>query len=320
MRRLLALLAVLLLLASACGDDGDGDGDGAGTTAGDDAVATTDIAAVDVQGEFGEPPIVTFPHPFAVEQTVTEVIVEGDGDAVTAGASVGFHYVALNGRDGEVFFSSYESDPVRITADPASTVRGVVTALLAGKVGSRVVAAIAPADGFGDAASDAGVTAEDTVVFVVDILDVRHPLTRAEGTPVAPVAGLPTVTLGDDGQPTIAIPDGEPPADLVVQPLIEGTGAVVESGQTISAHYTGIVWATNTQFDSSWDRGAPADFPIGVGGVIDGWDTGLVGQKIGSQVLLVIPPDQGYGSAGNAGAGISGTDTLVFVVDILDAY
>jgi peptidylprolyl isomerase len=85
-------------------------------------------------------------------------------------------------------------------------------------------------------------------------------------------------------------------------------------------HYTGVIWGSGKQFDSSWDRRTPADFTIGTGNVIPGWDTGLVGQTVGSQVLLVVPPDQGYGSNGNSQAGIAGTDTLVFVVDILDAY
>ncbi len=104
------------------------------------------------------------------------------------------------------------------------------------------------------------------------------------------------------------------------QVLIKGTGPVVAAGQTITVHYTGVIWASGKQFDSSWDRGQPIDFQIGVGKVIAGWDEGLVGQTVGSQVLLVIPPDKGYGSAGQSSAGISGTDTLVFVVDILDAY
>ena len=125
--------------------------------------------------------------------------------------------------------------------------------------------------------------------------------------------------LGEDGSTTITVPEGEPPTELVVQPLIEGDGPEVEAGQTIVAHYTGIIWDSGEQFDSSWDRGEPASFPIGVGGVIAGWDEGLVGQPIGSQVLLVIPPEQGYGEAGNPDAGIEGTDTLVFVVDILGA-
>ena len=82
--------------------------------------------------------------------------------------------------------------------------------------------------------------------------------------------------------------------------------------------YTGIIWATGAQFDSSWG-GDPIDFPIGTGQVIPGFDEGLIGQTVGSRVVLVIPPDKGYGTAGNSQAGISGTDTLVFVVDILAA-
>jgi len=102
-----------------------------------------------------------------------------------------------------------------------------------------------------------------------------------------------------------------------VQPLIKGTGPVVQSGQTISAQYTGVVWDTGKQFDSSWDRGQPTPFVIGKGQVIAGWDEGLVGQTVGSQVLLIVPPDKGYGASGQSSAGIKGTDTLVFVVDIL---
>lgn len=137
---------------------------------------------------------------------------------------------------------------------------------------------------------------------------------------MSPAAGLPTVDLDADGKPTITIPDRDPSSTLVVQPLVKGTGAVVTAGQTVTVHYTGVVYASNKQFDSSWDGGTPVDFAIGAGQVIAGWDEGLVGQTVGSQLLLVIPPDKGYGEAGQPDAGISGTDTLVFVVDILGAF
>jgi peptidylprolyl isomerase len=136
---------------------------------------------------------------------------------------------------------------------------------------------------------------------------------------VAAVEGLPTVKLAMAGKPTITVPSSTAPDTLVVQPLITGTGPVVTAGQTISVHYTGVIWDSGKKFDSSWDRGAPVDFLIGEGQVIAGWDEGLVGQTVGSQVLLVIPPDKGYGEQGQPDAGISGTDALVFVVDILDA-
>ncbi|MCL2464331.1 MAG: FKBP-type peptidyl-prolyl cis-trans isomerase, partial [Micrococcales bacterium] len=103
----------------------------------------------------------------------------------------------------------------------------------------------------------------------------------------------------------------------VVQPRIQGTGPAVKSGQTIVVNYTGWLW-DGTQFDSSWDRQATmAVQDIGQAQLIDGWNQGLVGQDVGSQVLLVIPPSLGYGST--AQGSIPANSTLVFVVDILAA-
>jgi peptidylprolyl isomerase len=131
---------------------------------------------------------------------------------------------------------------------------------------------------------------------------------------------LPKVTAEPGKKPTIAIPSGgTAPSDLVVKTLIDGTGPAVAKGKTLAAQYVGVIWASGKEFDASWDRAAAA-FPIGVGKVIPGWDEALVGKKIGSRVLLSIPPAKGYGAAGNSRAGISGTDTLVFVVDLLGAY
>jgi peptidylprolyl isomerase len=101
--------------------------------------------------------------------------------------------------------------------------------------------------------------------------------------------------------------------------LIKGTGAAVKKGQSIAVQYTGVLWRTGQVFDSSWARQMPFSTPIGQNKIIKGWDTGLVGQTVGSRVLLVIPPADGYGSAGASAAGIKATDTLVFVVDILAA-
>jgi peptidylprolyl isomerase len=319
MRRFAATLVVIVVLLAACGSDDSSDG--ANDTGDGTDTASSSLDAVTVEGAVGEVPIVTVPHPFSVEETASKVLVEGGGDELTAGATVGFHYAAVNGRDGELFDSSYAKGPVSGVLDETQILPGLVKGLVGKTVGSRVLIAMPPADAFGSqGAEEVGVQADDTLLFVVDVRELRHPLARAEGAPVAPVEGLPQVTLEDDGRPNVAIPGTDPPTELVAQLLIEGNGAAVEAGQTITVHYTGIVWATSTQFDSSWDRASPATFPIGSGSVIKGWDAGLVGQKVGSQVLLVVPPDQGYGSEGNPSAGITGTDTLVFVVDILDSY
>lgn len=127
-----------------------------------------------------------------------------------------------------------------------------------------------------------------------------------------------TVT-GDFGdKPVLTFASANPPQDLVVEVLEEGTGPIVEAGETIVCNYLGQVWDGGV-FDNSYDRGAPLDFPIGVGMVIAGWDQGLVGQRVGSRVLLSIPAPLGYGDQGVPQAGIKGGDTLVFVTDILEA-
>ncbi|MCI5826240.1 MAG: FKBP-type peptidyl-prolyl cis-trans isomerase [Arcanobacterium sp.] len=134
---------------------------------------------------------------------------------------------------------------------------------------------------------------------------------------MAEETNLPEIK-GDFGQtPELVFSEGaEPPRGLRVAVLHEGNGPVVMAGQEVEVNYHGQIW--NGQiFDSSYYRGQPARFPIGVGMVIQGWDQALVGKTVGSRVLMSVPPVKGYGADGNPRAGISGTDTLVFVVDIL---
>lgn len=124
--------------------------------------------------------------------------------------------------------------------------------------------------------------------------------------------------VGDFGEkPKITHGDGDPSKKLETKVLKDGTGTVVQAGDVITADYQGQIWRNNDVFDNSYDRGAPARFPIGTGGVIQGWDDGLVGKKLGSRVVLSIPSDKGYQKDGNPQAGIKGTDTLVFVVDLV---
>lgn len=125
-----------------------------------------------------------------------------------------------------------------------------------------------------------------------------------------------TVT-GDFGtKPTLAFDGAAASPELQVEVLHEGDGPVVQSGNVVSCDYLGQIWNGNI-FDNSYDRGQPLTFQVGVGMVIEGWDEGLIGQRVGSRVLLSIPPDLGYGPAGVPQAGIGGEDTLVFVTDIV---
>jgi peptidylprolyl isomerase len=287
--------------------------------------ATTPLTKVTVNGSGDQKPMLKFAKPFAATATAHRVVAAGSGDQLAKGAKITFDYVVVDGRTGTELGTSFGASPVAAVLDNKQTAKGLVKSLVGSAVGSRVLIAVAPSEGLAANAKGNGaknVKKNDTLLFVVDVKSVRTPLSRATGDAVTPADGLPTIALdATTGKPSITVPSSAPPpSQLVVQPLIKGAGATVAGGQSITVHYTGVIWASGQQFDSSWDRRAPADFTIGAGMVIPGWDAGLVGQTVGSQVLLVVPPDQGYGTNGQAQAGIAGTDTLVFVVDILDAY
>ena len=147
---------------------------------------------------------------------------------------------------------------------------------------------------------------------------------EADGSasPTSPTGGGDVdITVSEDTTtaPEITLPGGDPPTDLVSEVIVAGGGETVAAGDLVLADYTGVLWDDGEEFDSSWSRGEPAAFGIGVGAVIAGWDSGLVGKTVGDRVLLVIPPELGYGEEGTPG-GIPGNATLVFVVDIREAF
>jgi peptidylprolyl isomerase len=117
-------------------------------------------------------------------------------------------------------------------------------------------------------------------------------------------------------KPEVTIPEGEPPTDLTIEDLTEGDGDTARAGHDVSVHYVGVAWSTGQQFDSSWDRNDTFEFSLGAGQVIQGWDQGVAGMKLGGRRRITIPPHLGYGARG-AGGVIKGGETLVFVVDLL---
>ena len=121
-------------------------------------------------------------------------------------------------------------------------------------------------------------------------------------------------------KPKVTVPEGEPPAGLEIKDLKEGDGATAKPGDTISVHYVGVSYSNGKQFDASWDppASAPFSFTLGAGEVIPGWDQGVAGMKVGGRRQLIIPPQLGYGEAG-APPDIAPNETLIFVVDLLDA-
>lgn len=119
-------------------------------------------------------------------------------------------------------------------------------------------------------------------------------------------------------RPEIDFPEGPAPADLVIHDEIVGDGVEAAPGMTVSAHYVGVAFSTGEEFDASWNRGAPLDFRLGVGQVIVGWDRGISGMRVGGRRRLTIPPHLAYGDRG-AGRAIAPGETLIFVVDLVDA-
>jgi peptidylprolyl isomerase len=127
------------------------------------------------------------------------------------------------------------------------------------------------------------------------------------------LSSIPEVTNnGADAEPTIAKPTGEPPTELVIQDLVEGDGAEAVATSTVTVNYTGLSWSTGETFDSSWLRGEPATFPLA--NLIQGWQEGIPGMKVGGRRLLVIPPELAYGPSG--GGSIGPNETLVFVIEL----
>jgi len=119
-------------------------------------------------------------------------------------------------------------------------------------------------------------------------------------------------------KPHVYVPPGEaPPSELLLEDLEEGEGPEAASGGTVEVHYVGVAWSTRQQFDASWDRGDTFSFQLGVGQVIKGWDQGVAGMRVGGRRRLTIPPGLAYGKAG-AGGAIGPSETLVFVVDLVD--
>jgi peptidylprolyl isomerase len=120
-----------------------------------------------------------------------------------------------------------------------------------------------------------------------------------------------------DTKPTVTIPEGAPPTDLVIEDIEVGDGTEAVAGANVTVHYVGVAWSDQQQFDASWDRDDLFEFPLGRGYVIAGWDQGVQGMRVGGRRRITIPPHLGYGAAG-AGGVIKGGETLVFVVDLVN--
>jgi peptidylprolyl isomerase len=311
MRRIGAALLLPLAIALALA--------GCGSSAPPPASANATVTAT---GSFGAAPTVKIPAEKASSNLYIKTEVHGTGPALGKSDSFLSNYSVYiwSGTTHKLALSTYTATP-QVLAN--TLLPGLTKALDGQKMGSRILVVLPPKYGYGSAGnSQVGVTGTDTLVFVVDMIKIYPSTDSATGASVSDGGGsLPTVTAAAGKAPTVKIPTTTPPGSLVVKTLIKGSGPPVSKGQYVVTQYVGLNWRTRAVFDSSWSRGSPLGFEIDAtpAQIIPGWDVGLVGVPVGSRVMLVIPPKDGYGSAGASTAGIKGTDTLVFVVDVLDA-
>ncbi|HET9872564.1 MAG TPA: FKBP-type peptidyl-prolyl cis-trans isomerase [Propionibacteriaceae bacterium] len=275
--------------------------------------ASTNLDAITVTGDYGKAPKVTVKTPWAVDKTRTKVLKPSNGAVVQAGQTVEVNYHGVNARTGKMFDESF-SRGQSIAFDLEQVVPGFKKGLVGQKQGSRVLIAMPGSDGYDGSGGSpqAGIEVGDSLIFVVDLVAVQ--LAGPTGTAVPPKAGLPVVTdIGGGKPPKIQVPKAAAPTTLQVQPLIKGTGAKVAANDTITFDYTWVRWADGAVLEESYSAN-PASFPLS--GLLPGLQKGLVNQTVGSRMLLVIPPADGY-PQGNATPKVEKNDTLVMVVDLL---
>lgn len=278
-------------------------------------VPATNLDGITTSGDFGKAPTVKIPTPWGVDKSQNKTLVQGTGPAVTSSSIIEINYWGANGYTGKVFDESFASGKT-ISYAVSGFITGFQSGVIGQKIGSRVLIGITGADGY-DAQggnSDIGILVGDCLVFVVDIVSASLP--EPSGTAVTPASGLPVVS-SDIKSPTVTIASTQAaPTSLVVQPLIKGAGKAVTATSTIRADYAEYAWSTGKLVKQTYGY-SPLDGALSA--TIPGWQTSLVGQTVGSRVLLIVPAAQAYPS-GNPRIGVKPGETMVYVVDILFAY
>jgi FKBP-type peptidyl-prolyl cis-trans isomerase len=318
MRRFLGLIVIPILASLALAGCG-----GSPNAVITPAPAVNANAKVTVTGAFGSTPVVNIPKLTANNKLTVKTVIQGTGPVLTKTDSLVANFVLYfwTGKTSALKANTFLTNPAIVGGQ---LIPGLEDALVGQKVGSRVLAIIPPALGYGTSGdSQLGVSGSTTLVFIIDVIKSYTANSSASGTTVSSGGnGLPTVSAPAGKAPVATIPAGNPPTALEVKTLIKGTGPALAKGEYVIAQYVGYNWRTKKPFGSSWTAGQPLGFIFqdSTPQVISGWDTGLAGQTVGSRVMLVIPPKDAYGTAGASQAGIKGTDVLVYVVDILDAF
>lgn len=297
-----AVAAATLILAGCAGSDPEVEPDATGAASDSlcEAAAPSGEASdgVTVEGEFGAASTASFELGQSVDEVQRTVITEGEGDELAAGEWVSYALSAFDADSGDRLGDAGYVDGELLPAQLTST-SSLSQIIGCAPVGSRL-SVVLP--------GSAEVPAQ---FYVVDVLDTVP--TAAWGEAKEPVEGAPVVSLDGEGAPTVEIPDAEAPADVQISVLKEGDGIEVGAGDTTLLQYHGVDWATGESFDSSWANGAPISIQGNT--YVEGFVEALDGQKVGSQVLVTMPPSKAYGEEGSDHE-LAG-QTLVFVIDIL---
>ncbi|MER7663256.1 FKBP-type peptidyl-prolyl cis-trans isomerase [Streptomyces sp. NPDC096193] len=310
MRRLAGLLVVPLLLLSsvACGSD---------DKASDSASMKNGLPAITAGEKFGQKPTLAKGEGDPPKELKVNVVSEGKGQEIKKGDAIQVNYLGQSWDSTKPFDNSFDrKQPFDLTLGAGQVIKGWDQGLEGQKVGSRVELGIPPELGYG-AQGQGDIKPNATLVFVVDILKATTIPTSAKGTEVAQDnTDLPKVGTNTDGKaPTVTFPkQADPPKKLVSNYVIEGTGPALTDKDSVVVQYQAFLWAGGKKFDSTYDTGKTQTFPLGQV-TLKGLKDGLVGKKVGSRVLLVIPPDQAFGAKEQQG--IPKNSTLVFAVDLL---
>ncbi|MZD54801.1 FKBP-type peptidyl-prolyl cis-trans isomerase [Streptomyces sp. SID5606] len=332
MRRRSLIIAVPagLVTLAACGDDDSGSSSSASDSASPEASPSSSappppkivdgpLPAITAGTKFDEKPTVAKGSGEPSKDLAVKTVIAGGGKAVAEGDFVSANYLGQVWQSAKVFDNSYDrKTPLVIQLAQGSIIDGWRYALTGKKTGSRVEFSVPPKWGYGEQGNEqAGIKGTDTLVFVVDLQDTFNAKSSAKGKEVPQDdAALPKVGTNTDGKaPSIEVPDGDAPKKLVAEYVLEGDGAEVGAQDSVLVQYKGVVWDGGKEFDSTYSRKQLTSFSLQQ--VVKGWSQGLTGKKVGSRVLIVIPPDLGYGDSPPQGSGIEKDSTLVFSVDIL---
>lgn len=297
---------------------------GCGSSASSNSAVSNPNGSVAVSGAFGTAPTVKIPASKASSKLAIKTVIKGTGPVLGASDSfVGNYAVYIwSGASHKQVLSTFSTRAPQVLAANVG-LAGLKQALAGARMGSRVLAVLPPKDAYGSQGnSQIGVKPSDTIVFVVDLIKDFSATAEASGKHVSNGGGaLPTVTAKPASAPLVKIPAKKPPRKLIVKTLIKGSGPPTAKGETVVTQYVGLNWRTRKSFDSSWSHQQPFGFQLDAtpAQIIPAWDQGLKGVPVGSRVMLIVPPAEGYGKTGNSQAGIKGTDTLVFVVDVVGA-